>query len=139
MHALFHARSSAKRWGGCPEDYLPIHEFLDSSKEHVGDTRHRFVLHNSFGITLAQRIFGRYLMNSAHKTVPVSYVCEQHIIEDVGFIPSLADWVASIPRQRWMHGHGKPLNYRRYQETIQFTRSDVSVTSEVTDEVLPTK
>lgn len=30
-----HAESSARRWGGKPAEYLPIHDFLDSSKSVV--------------------------------------------------------------------------------------------------------
>jgi len=41
MHSYYHALSSVKRFGGKPEDYLPIHEFFDESKSHFADFRHR--------------------------------------------------------------------------------------------------
>lgn len=53
-----HARSSAKKFGGVPEDYLPIHNWFDSSKSAIGDNRHRVVTHSSFGIFLAEKTFG---------------------------------------------------------------------------------
>ena len=34
-----HAVSSAKRFGGVPDDYLAIHEFMDSSKSTIADMR----------------------------------------------------------------------------------------------------
>ena len=36
-----HAVSSAKKFGGIWEDYIDIHEFLDSSKAVMSDLRHR--------------------------------------------------------------------------------------------------
>jgi hypothetical protein len=35
-----HAKNSAKKYGGAPEDYMPIHDFIDSSKAHGADMRH---------------------------------------------------------------------------------------------------
>jgi hypothetical protein len=57
-HAYHHALSSARRYGGDPEDYLALHHFLDSSKVAWGDQRHRAVLHHSFGIYVAEQLFG---------------------------------------------------------------------------------
>lgn len=59
MNSWYHAKSSAKKWGGRPEDYIDIHEFIDSSKKIVGDVRHRSMYHHTEGIWLCQKIFGR--------------------------------------------------------------------------------
>src|SRR5258706_477765 len=40
-HPNFHAISSAKKFGGRPEDYLHIHQWLDATKETFADFRHR--------------------------------------------------------------------------------------------------
>ena len=32
-HSYHHAVSSARKWGGVPEDYLAIHTWFDKSKE----------------------------------------------------------------------------------------------------------
>ncbi len=53
-----HARSSAKRYGGVPEDYLDLHSIMDESKGAVGDNRHRVVTHSAFGIFLMEKMFG---------------------------------------------------------------------------------
>lgn len=50
MKPYLHAKNSVKSFGGKLEDYLPIHDFLDESKAHFPDMRHRAMLHNSFGI-----------------------------------------------------------------------------------------
>ena len=45
-----HAQSSVKRWGGTVEDYLPIHEKMDSTKMAHAEVTHRCVFHSAFGI-----------------------------------------------------------------------------------------
>ena len=49
---LFHAKSSAQKWGGTPDDYVPIHKFLDQSKLYLADWHHRALLHSTFGVWL---------------------------------------------------------------------------------------
>lgn len=58
---IIHANSSVRQFGGSAEDYLPLHECMDSSKATVPDNRHRAILHSSFGIFLLDRIFGQNL------------------------------------------------------------------------------
>ncbi len=53
---LIHARSSARRWGGKPEDYLEIHERMDSSKMAHAEVTHRCVFHSAFGEYTAAHI-----------------------------------------------------------------------------------
>ena len=57
-HSYHHAVSSARRFGGTPDDTMAIHCWLDSSKAAWADQRHRAVLHSSFGIFLAEEYFG---------------------------------------------------------------------------------
>lgn len=40
-HPLEHAQSSAKKFGGKPEDYLAVHRWFDESKAFFPDFRHR--------------------------------------------------------------------------------------------------
>ena len=42
-HPIEHAKSSARRFGGKPEDYQAIHDFFDESKGQVADFRHRAI------------------------------------------------------------------------------------------------
>lgn len=53
-----HAESSAKQYGGSLEDYLEIHEMMDSSKSSHADNRHRVIFHSAFGAYLIQKMFG---------------------------------------------------------------------------------
>lgn len=87
-HPLKHAQSSAKRFGGKPEDYLPIHNWFDESKAFLADFRHRALRHHSEGVFLCERIFGVSIVNSEGKGIPVRYIGEQNINEDLGRIPT---------------------------------------------------
>lgn len=104
---LIHARSSAKRWGGKPADYLAIHEKMDTTKMAHAEVTHRCVFHSAFGVYLIEELFGRVLTNSDGKEVFVRDVAEQHVLEDLGFIPSLSDWLQEMPAQPWMAGARK--------------------------------
>lgn len=104
MKPYIHARSSAKRFGGIPEDYLPIHDFFDSTKQVIADSRHRAILHSAFGIFVAERVFGTVITNSDGKKVSVRDVGEQHVMEDMGEIPSMEKWFRTMQIEPWMLG-----------------------------------
>lgn len=112
-----HAERSAKKWGGKSEDYLPIHRWFDSTKTHVPDNRHRCVLHNGFGIALAEEVFGNQITNSDHTRVFVRDIGEQHVWEDLGFIPSLAECLSGLPVEPWMAGARKALSAAHARES----------------------
>lgn len=110
MKPYLHGKSSAHKFGGLPEDYQEIHDFIDSTKAHHADMRHRAILHNSYGIYLAERIFGINITNSDGKLVSVRDICERHIIEDMGRIPSITDYLQGMPFYRWLGGSGMVKN-----------------------------
>jgi hypothetical protein len=103
-HPLKHAQSSAKKFGGKAEDYLPIHNWFDESKAFLADFRHRALRHHAEGIFLSEKIFGVTITNSDGKQVPVRHIGEQHVKEDLGRIPTAQDWLAQIKPERWMYG-----------------------------------
>lgn len=107
MKPFLHAKVSAKTHGGKWEDYIEIHEFIDSSKVCVPDIRHRALFHNSMGPYLAARIFGDHITNSDGKIVSVRDVVEEHIIQDLGFIPTVEKWLDTMPINTWMSGARK--------------------------------
>lgn len=103
-HPWIHAVSSARHFGGAPEDYLKIHAWLDATKEHFCDFRHRALRHHAEGIFECERVFGPTLTNSAGDTIPVRPIAEQHIREDCGgIVPTLADWLRAIRPEPWMN------------------------------------
>jgi hypothetical protein len=101
-HPYHHAVRSARLFGGVPDDYLAIHNWFDESKAHIADVRHRALRHHSEGIFLFEAIFGTTLTNSLGKTVPVRTIGEQHVKDDLGWIPSVKDWLQHIQFQPWM-------------------------------------
>ena len=101
-HPYHHALSSVRKWGGDVDDYLRIHAWFDESKAITADFRHRSLRHHAEGIFMAERIFGSRLTLSTGKIIPVRWVGEQHVREDLGWIPSFADWVRAIRPLPWM-------------------------------------
>lgn len=101
-HCYYHALSSVKKWGGEVDDYLDLHQWFDQSKAIFADPRHRALRHHAEGIFMLETVFGATLVNADARTVPVRLVGEQHVIEDLGFIPSFADWARLIEPRPWM-------------------------------------
>lgn len=95
---------SVNRYGGEPEDYMKIHNFLDSSKAHVPDMRHRAMLHHSFGIYVCEMTVGDTFANSAGRILSTRDIAEEHVIEDMGRIPTVQDYLNGMPKYEWLGG-----------------------------------
>lgn len=128
-HPYHHAVSSAIAHGGVPSDYLEIHSWFDQSKRYIANFRHRALRHHTEGIFECERVFGvtiqlstckrcgepesqhpwlggdasRGCLEFTPKHVPVRAIGEQHVQEDLGFIPTLEDWLKHIDGQPWMN------------------------------------
>lgn len=115
-----HAKHSVKKWGGTPEEYMPIHDFIDSSKAHFPDVRHRALLHSSFGIFIAEQVFGTNIklkpfskwVNGTKTTfldrlVSVRDIAEVHVLQDMGTIPTVQDYLQHLPMLDWLGGSKK--------------------------------
>jgi hypothetical protein len=105
-HPLFHAISSQRKHGGTIEDYIPLHNWFDETKAHYPDMRHRALRHHSEGIFWAEKEFGVYITNSNGKMVPTRVLAEQHVMEDIGFIPTIKDYLDNMTVQNWMFKPG---------------------------------
>jgi hypothetical protein len=115
-----HSKSSARTFGGKPEDYQDIHDFMDSSKSCIADARHRAMFHHAFGCFVVEKVFGTTRVNSDGKEYSTRDVAEKHIIEDLGHIPSFQDFLKGMPIEEWMGG--KP---RKERETFESTEAPV--------------
>lgn len=104
MKPFIHAKSSARKYGGVYQDYIDIHNFMDSSKSTIADVRHRAILHSSFGCFIVEKVFGEVRTNSDGKQFSTRDVAEDHCIEDLGFIPSVEKWLGNMTIQEWMGG-----------------------------------
>ena len=97
MHPYHHACSSAKKHGGDPSNYLAIHSWFDETKALCGDARHRALRHHTAGIYWCEEKFGATIRNSDLKEIPVRIIAEQHVIEDMGFLPTAEWWLNQMP------------------------------------------
>lgn len=104
MKPVIHASHSVRKYGGVIEDYIAIHEFIDSSKAHVPDMRHRAILHSSFGIYITQQLFGTHFNNSGGRLIAVRDIAEEHVLQDLGTIPTVQDYLSGMPFYDWLGG-----------------------------------
>jgi len=121
-----HAESSVRKFGGIPEDYIEIHNLMDSSKGTIADSRHRALTHNAWFLSvILERIFGVVLTNSEGRKISVREIGEQHVLEDfrLRYIPSAQDYLQEIEVKEWMvSGKGQPPSsaklYTKKQEKV---------------------
>lgn len=138
MIPYIHAELSAKRYGGVPEDYLDIHELMDSSKAAFPNNAHRVLTHNSwFVVNILPKVFGHRRVNSDGQKYNVKDVGEYHILEDfkMQFIPSVQDYLENLVVQPWMNnGGGTPnrcqlmfKNKKEYESYVSRDEIELSV------------
>ena len=96
-----HTLNSISKWGGSIEDYEEIHNFLDSSKFHIWNWRHRAIYHHTEGIKLCEKLFGYTITNSDGVLVDVREIASKHIIEDCGIVPTIQDWLHDLKPKRF--------------------------------------
>ena len=113
MKPYIHAKISAKKFGGKAEDYLDIHDFIDHTKELLPDMRHRALLHSAFGCFMVERIYSHVRVNSDGREYSPRDVAEAHVIEDLGFIPTVEDYLKNMTLQPWMSGTVKTVRVTR--------------------------
>ena len=104
MKPHIHGKIHAKKYGGKPEDYADIDDFIDSSKAAVPDARHRAILHSAFGCFIVEQVFGRTRVNSDGKEYSPRDVAEDHIQQDLGFIPTMEKYLDCMTIEPWMSG-----------------------------------
>ena len=107
MNPYHHVLSSVSKYGGCVEDYLPVHQWFDESKAFFPDFRHRALRHHAEGIFLCERLFGPTLTNSDGRVIPTRFIGEQHVKEDLGRIPTAQDWLSCLKPARWIMTAGQ--------------------------------
>ena len=86
--SYYHSISSQKIFGGDPEDYIPIHSYIDRGRNHTHSDYHRIFTHHTLGVCDAIEHFGPTITNSRGRKVPTRLIAEQHLVEDLGFIPT---------------------------------------------------
>ena len=100
-----HSLSSVKRFGGTVNDYINIHELLDSPKCTMNNNTSRMLTHNIwFCYTIIPKIFGYNITNSDGKRVDTVDIAMLHVAEDfrMKFIPTVQDYLKHMEVQKWM-------------------------------------
>jgi hypothetical protein len=133
MNSVVHSRISVHKRGGKIDDYLKIHDFMDSTKELCSDNRHR-ILHTMWGIKrVIVPVFGHTIINSNGKAVNVKDLCEQdHILPDYQnrFIPNLSDFIKAIDDEAAADFDFKEFSktYENDPELMELLLSPLSIT-----------
>ena len=127
-HPLHHAISSQKKHGGVVEDYLPIHNWFDETKAHYPDMRHRTLRHHSEGIFWCEEKFGTYITNSDGKMIPVRTIAEQHVKEDIGWIPTIKDYLDNMNIVGWMYkpGEGRAILKEINEKKLDYVKNSTN-------------
>jgi hypothetical protein len=91
MNKYEHADNSAIIFGGKSEDYISIHELIDSNKLVTPSIFGRFFLHHlDVGGVILRNIFGEFVGTGK---VPIEDILKQHLLEDYGRILTFeSDW-----------------------------------------------
>lgn len=106
----YHAISSANAFGGAPEDYFEIHRWMDRSRGGTSAILHRMLAHHTQGIQDAIDVFGNTIANSQRRMVSVRLIAEQHVLEDLGFVPTLDHYIELLHCPRWASRRAKLLH-----------------------------
>jgi hypothetical protein len=56
---------------------------------------------------MLETVFGPTITLSSGRVIPTRYVGELHVLQDLGFIPSFADWMRAIRPLPWMGRAGR--------------------------------
>ena len=53
---------------------------------------------------MLESLFGSTITLSTGRILPVRFIGEQHVMEDLGRIPTVNDWLGNIRPEPWMLG-----------------------------------
>lgn len=100
---------SVRHFGGKPEDYLPVHDFLDGIEARYPDVPAAWgITHSTFGLGLCEMVLG---WTVGPREVPVRTVAEKHILLQCGgVIPSTYEVLNAIPIRPWMYNQAAALS-----------------------------
>jgi hypothetical protein len=130
-HPYHHSISSARKFGGVWQDYIKIHSWFDETKAHYPDMRHRALRHHSEGIFWCEQQFGVVIENSDGKLVPTRAIGEQHMLEDIGFIPTIKQYLDCMSQEGWMYkpGEGRQLLKDIAEKKLDYTTTKKQLTN----------
>lgn len=123
-HYHYHAVSSVNAFGGAPEDYHELHRWMDRGRAGTDKLLHRMLAHHTQGIADAVALFGDVITNSQGRQVPTSLLASQHIVEDLGFVPTLDHYIELLRCPRWASKPARLLHSRLTEALPVAPKSD---------------
>lgn len=124
-HYTYHSLSSVNAFGGHPEDYHRLHQWMDRSRGGSDRLLHRMLAHHSQGIQDAVALFGDTITNAQGRQVPTALLARQHVVEDLGFVPTLEHYLELLHCPRWASRPAKLLHSKLLQHPeLAADRSD---------------
>ena len=123
-----HSKSSVKRWGGKIEDYLAIHELIDSPKASMNNNTSRALTHNTwFCYTIIPKIFGYSITNSDGKQVDTVDIAMLHVAEDfrMKFVPTPQDYLKHLALQPWMNNGIRPIGNEEAEKVAELLKDKI--------------
>ncbi len=107
-------------YGGMAEDFSSLVSFFDEparlTPQNPGS---RWLLHNSFGIFLAEDLFGWVIRLADGRPLPVRGIAETLVKARLGFIPSAASVASRVRLRPWMTGKNVGQGLRKRQLRIE--------------------
>lgn len=104
------ARTSALRFGGEADIYLPLHRWFLETRQWVDGPAHLLFRHHAFGIHETEARLGPALTNGT-LAVPTRVVAEHHVRSILGRLPAAPDVLRRIKAQRWMLQATSPASF----------------------------
>jgi hypothetical protein len=102
------SQESARRFGGNPSAYLPLHAWFFETETWFGDSRHLVMRHHAFGIFEAEARLGPVMRPAGTHPVPTRIVAERHVRTVMGAIPSADALLRTLRPARWMAAATSP-------------------------------
>lgn len=94
----------AARYHTTPDVFAPLVAWFDQTAQFVERPEHRLLLHNAFGIFLAERTFGTVVTCHDGREVSVRELGERLVIARLGCIPTIQDVARRMRFAPWMRG-----------------------------------
>lgn len=98
------AAGLARRWRAAPADFAPLVDWFDQPRRLAADPRQQLVLHNAFGIFLAEQALGPAIRTSHGRLVAARDAAELLVLARTGMIPTLQDILGRVRLASWMAG-----------------------------------
>ena len=116
MKPLRHCRIAAARYGGVWSDYIVAHTFFDRTKAAFTAHGHRMFLHSDWAVAIAPGILGETLRNSDGVVLPMTQIASDHMVEDVGRVPGVSEWLERLPTLGFERSTRKVVRLRDMRE-----------------------